>query len=92
MIEIQPHSAVEHTVYITKSVILRYRWSGSKRVLACFSTSWSGGRFTFPFVCNFTYLLKCSFQSISKKHIVVFIDQRDGEKEDVTMLKKMDVQ
>ena len=25
---------VEHTVYITKSVILLYRWSDSKRVLA----------------------------------------------------------
>ena len=37
MIEIEPHSArgtVEHTVYITKSVILLYRWSDSKRVLA----------------------------------------------------------
>ena len=36
MIEIEPHSeeAVGHTVYITKSVILLYRWSDSKRVLA----------------------------------------------------------
>ena len=53
MIGIEPHSeehAVEHTVYITKSVILLYRWSDSKRVLAfvALSTSWSGGRFYPP--------------------------------------------
>ena len=36
MIEIEPHSEeqLEHTVYITKSVIRFYRWSDSKRVLA----------------------------------------------------------
>ena len=37
MIEIERttfRGTVEHTVYITKSVILLYRWSDSKRVLA----------------------------------------------------------